>query len=100
MGARLLERSARLARPTPQGQTLHDGSRQAPIAINPALKGAREDTDVMEGPPRLQAPSCIRTKHQPNGRATEEKQGLGGSRVAHALMTLETTMAAALYPSP
>lgn len=63
VGARLLERSARLVRPTPQGQALYDGSREALIAIEAALEGVREDMGAVEGHFRIHAPSCIGTKH-------------------------------------
>lgn len=63
VGARLLERSSRLVRPTPQGQALYDSSREALVAIDAALEGVRRDRGVVEGSFRIHAPSCIGSKH-------------------------------------
>ncbi len=63
LGARLLERSARVVRPTPQGQALYDASRSALAAIDAALEGVRRDMGAIEGPLRLHAPSCIGARH-------------------------------------
>ncbi|MEP9351400.1 LysR family transcriptional regulator [Xanthobacter sp. KR7-225] len=63
VGARLLERSSRLVRPTPQGQALYEASREAIAAIDSALEGIRRDTGVIEGNLRIHAPSCIGAKH-------------------------------------
>lgn len=63
VGARLLERSARLVRPTPQGQTLYEVSRSALASIDSALEGVRHDMQTIEGPLRIHAPSCIGGRH-------------------------------------
>lgn len=63
VGARLLERSSRLVRPTPQGQALYDSSREALVAIDAALEGVRQDIGAVEGHLRVHAPSCLGAKH-------------------------------------
>jgi DNA-binding transcriptional LysR family regulator len=63
VGARLLERSSRIVRPTSQGQALYDSSREALLAIDAALEGVRRDMGKVEGHLRVHAPSCIGTKH-------------------------------------
>lgn len=63
VGARLLERSSRIVRPTAQGQALYDASREALLAIDAALEGAKRDLGKVEGHLRVHAPSCIGTKH-------------------------------------
>lgn len=63
VGARLLERSSRVVRPTSQGQTLYDASHAALIAIDAALEGVRQDMGGVEGNLRVHAPSCIGAKH-------------------------------------
>lgn len=63
VGARLLERSARIVRPTPQGQALYEASRDALATIDAALEGVRHDMGAVEGPLRLHAPSCIGVRH-------------------------------------
>jgi DNA-binding transcriptional LysR family regulator len=62
VGARLLERSSRIVRPTSQGQALYDASREALLAIDAALDGVRQDMGKVEGHLRVHAPSCIGTK--------------------------------------
>lgn len=62
VGARLLERSARLARPTPLGQTLYEASRQGLATIDAALEGVRRDMGAVEGVLRVHAPTCIGAK--------------------------------------
>ncbi|WAJ26130.1 LysR family transcriptional regulator [Antarcticirhabdus aurantiaca] len=57
--ARLLERSARLVRPTPEGQALYDASRSALASIDAAVEGLSAMTGSIEGTIRLHAPSCI-----------------------------------------
>ncbi|RAI03510.1 LysR family transcriptional regulator [Acuticoccus sediminis] len=59
VGARLLERSARLARPTPTGQTLYEGARDGLATIEAALEGVRRDMGAVEGHLRVHAPTCI-----------------------------------------
>lgn len=61
--ARLLERSARLVRPTPEGQALYDASRSALASIDAAVEGVNAKTGTMEGTIRLHAPSCIGGKY-------------------------------------
>ena len=63
VGARLLERSSRLVRPTPQGQRLYAASQPALAAIDAALEDARTEAGSVEGRLRLHAPSCIGVKH-------------------------------------
>lgn len=63
VGARLLERSPRAVRPTPQGQALYDSSRDALSSIDAALEGVRRDMGAVEGILRIHAPSCLGTKH-------------------------------------
>jgi DNA-binding transcriptional LysR family regulator len=63
VGARLLERSSRVVRPTPQGLTLYEASRPALATIDSALEGVRQDQGAVEGPLRLHAPSCLGAKH-------------------------------------
>ena len=43
VGARLVERSARIVRPTSLGQTLYEASRSALMTIDAALEGVRRD---------------------------------------------------------
>lgn len=63
VGARLLERSARVVRPTPQGQALYEASREALATIDSALEGVRRDMGTVEGNLRIHAPSCLGAKH-------------------------------------
>lgn len=63
VGARLLERSSRIVRPTPSGQTLYEASRSALLSIDAALEGVRRDMGEIEGLLRVHAPSCIGAKH-------------------------------------
>ena len=63
VGARLLERSSRIVRPTPQGQALYEASRGALATIDAALEGVRHDMGTIEGPLRMHAPSCIGVRH-------------------------------------
>ena len=63
VGARLLERSARVVRPTPVGQNLFDSSRSALATIESALEGVSRDMGEIEGLLRIHAPSCIGAKH-------------------------------------
>lgn len=63
VGARLLERSARMMRPTAQGQALYEASRSALATIDAALDGVRREMGVVEGLLRIHAPSCIGATH-------------------------------------
>jgi DNA-binding transcriptional LysR family regulator len=63
VGARLLERSVRLVRPTPQGQRLYDVAQPALGAIDAALEDSRQELGLVEGRVRLHVPSCIGSKH-------------------------------------
>lgn len=49
VGARLLERSARMVRPTAQGITLYEASRSALATIDAALEGVRHEMGAIEG---------------------------------------------------
>ena len=60
---RLLERSARLVRPTREGQALYDASRSALASIDAAVEGLHSMTGTIEGTIRLHAPSCIGGKY-------------------------------------
>ncbi|KRB26275.1 MULTISPECIES: LysR family transcriptional regulator [Mesorhizobium] len=61
--ARLLERSARHVRPTPEGRALYDASRTPLAQIDAALEGVRSDAGVIEGGIRVHTPSCIGVKN-------------------------------------
>ncbi|SOC92273.1 DNA-binding transcriptional regulator, LysR family [Rhizobium sp. AN5] len=63
VGARLLERSSRIVRPTPQGQALYEASREALATIDAALEGVRHDMGAVEGNLRIHAPACLGAKH-------------------------------------
>lgn len=63
VGARLLERSARMVRPTVQGKALYEASRGALATIDAALEGVRHEMGAIEGLLRVHAPSCIGAKH-------------------------------------
>jgi DNA-binding transcriptional LysR family regulator len=63
VGARLLERSSRVVRPTALGRTLYEASSGALATIDSALEGVRRDMGVIEGPLRIHAPSCVGAKH-------------------------------------
>ncbi|TCT00513.1 LysR family transcriptional regulator [Aquabacter spiritensis] len=63
VGARLLERSSRIVRPTSQGQALYTVSREALVSIDAALEGVRRDMGAVEGHLRIHAPSCVGAKH-------------------------------------
>ncbi|MDE1566747.1 LysR family transcriptional regulator [Aquabacter sp. P-9] len=63
MGQRLLERSARLVRTTPQGQRLYEVAQPALGAIDAALEDSRREAGTIEGRVRLHVPSCIGSKH-------------------------------------
>jgi DNA-binding transcriptional LysR family regulator len=62
-GARLLERSPRMIRPTAQGQLLYDAARSALANIDSALEGVKRDMGAIEGLLRIHAPTCIGAKH-------------------------------------
>ncbi|MEP9375786.1 LysR family transcriptional regulator [Aquabacter sp. CN5-332] len=62
VGARLLERSSRVVRPTAQGLALYEASRSALATIDSALEGVRRDMGAVEGLLRLHAPSCLGAK--------------------------------------
>lgn len=63
IGARLLERSSRLVRPTPHGRTVYEASQPALASIDAALDGVRRDMGAIEGLIRVHAPTCIGAKH-------------------------------------
>jgi DNA-binding transcriptional LysR family regulator len=63
VGARLVERSPRIVRPTSLGQSLYEASRSALITIDAALEGVRRDMGEIEGLLRVHAPTCIGVKH-------------------------------------
>lgn len=63
VGARLVERSSRIVRPTALGQSLYEASRSALTTIDAALEGVRRDMGEIEGLLRVHAPTCIGVKH-------------------------------------
>jgi DNA-binding transcriptional LysR family regulator len=63
VGARLLERSSRIVRPTPLGLTLYEGCQPALASIEAALEGVRRNMGLIEGLLRVHAPTCIGAKH-------------------------------------
>jgi DNA-binding transcriptional LysR family regulator len=63
VGARLLERSTKIVRPTPLGLTLYESSRSALATIDSAVEGVRRDMGTVQGLLRVHAPSCIGAKH-------------------------------------
>ena len=63
VGARLLERSSRLVRPTAHGRTIYEASQPALASIDAALDGVRRDMGAIEGLVRVHAPTCIGAKH-------------------------------------
>jgi DNA-binding transcriptional LysR family regulator len=63
VGARLLERSTKIVRPTPLGQSLYESSRSALATIDSAVEGVRRDMGAVQGLLRVHAPSCIGAKH-------------------------------------
>lgn len=63
VGARLLERSPRAVRPTPQGLALYEASSTALATIDAAMEGVRRDMGAIEGRLRVHAPCCIGAKH-------------------------------------
>jgi DNA-binding transcriptional LysR family regulator len=63
VGARLLERSSRVVRPTALGQNLYEASRSALATIDSAVEGLRRDMGAVEGHLRVHAPTCIGAKH-------------------------------------
>jgi Transcriptional regulator len=63
VGARLLERSARIVRPTAEGLTLYEKSRAALAALDAALEGVRAGAGALEGTIRVHAPSCVGTRY-------------------------------------
>jgi DNA-binding transcriptional LysR family regulator len=63
IGARLVERSSRIVRPTAFGQSLYQASRSALTTIDAALEGVRRDMGEIEGLLRVHAPTCIGAKH-------------------------------------
>lgn len=63
VGARLLERSSRLVRPTSQGLELYEAGRTALATIDSAVEGVRRDMGAVEGLLRVHGPSCIGAKH-------------------------------------
>lgn len=61
--ARLLERTTRHVRPTPEGQALYEATRTAVATIDAALEGARARPGTIEGLIRIHAPSCMGFKN-------------------------------------
>jgi DNA-binding transcriptional LysR family regulator len=63
VGARLVERSSRIVRPTLLGQMLYEESQPALASIDAALEGVRRNMGTIEGLLRVHAPTCIGAKH-------------------------------------
>jgi DNA-binding transcriptional LysR family regulator len=63
VGARLLERSTRVVRPTPLGLMLYEASQPALASIEAALEGVRRNMGSIEGLLRVHAPTCIGANH-------------------------------------
>jgi DNA-binding transcriptional LysR family regulator len=63
VGARLVERSARIVRPTPLGQMLYEASQPALASIDAAVEGVRRNMGTVEGLLRVHAPTCVGAKH-------------------------------------
>lgn len=63
VGARLLERSTKIVRPTPLGQSLYESSRSALATIDSAVEGVKRDMGAVQGLLRVHAPSCIGARH-------------------------------------
>ena len=63
VGARLLERSARVVRATPQGRRLYEACQPALVSIDAALEDSKREAGRIEGRLRVHAPTCIGTRH-------------------------------------
>jgi DNA-binding transcriptional LysR family regulator len=63
VGARLLERSSRALRPTPQGLRLYEVSATSLAAIDAAIEAVRDDMGKVSGTLRLHAPVCLGESH-------------------------------------
>ena len=63
MGARLLERSSRVVRPTSQGLALYKTTQSALSAIDAAIETARSEAGAINGTLRLHGPACIGERH-------------------------------------
>jgi DNA-binding transcriptional LysR family regulator len=63
VGARLLERSSRTVRPTPQGLRLYEVSGTSLAAIDAAIEAVRRDMGEVTGTLRLHAPVCLGESH-------------------------------------
>jgi DNA-binding transcriptional LysR family regulator len=63
VGARLLERSTKIVRPTPLGQSLYEQGRSGLATIDAAVEGVKRDMGSVQGLLRVHAPSCIGAKH-------------------------------------
>ncbi|WP_342640992.1 LysR family transcriptional regulator [Rhodoligotrophos ferricapiens] len=63
VGARLVERSSRVVRPTPFGQMLYEASQPALASIDAALEAIKRNMGSLEGLLRVHAPACVGVKH-------------------------------------
>jgi DNA-binding transcriptional LysR family regulator len=63
VGARLLERSSRVVRPTPKGLRLYEVSGTSLAAIDAAVEAVRRDMGDVSGTLRLHAPVCLGESH-------------------------------------
>jgi DNA-binding transcriptional LysR family regulator len=63
VGARLIERSARVVRPTSLGQTFYEATRTGLMTIDAAVECARHEMREVDGLLRVHAPTCIGAKH-------------------------------------
>ncbi len=62
-GARLLERSSRVVKPTPIGLSLYDASGTSLAVIDAALEAARHEMGDVKGTLRLHGPVCLGESH-------------------------------------
>src|SRR5690606_577683 len=63
VGARLVERTSRVVRPTSLGQMLYEASQTALASIDAAVEGVRRNMGMIEGLLRVHAPTCVGAKH-------------------------------------
>ncbi|MBY6242226.1 LysR family transcriptional regulator [Methylosinus sp. Sm6] len=63
VGAKLVERGARVLRLTPQGAALYEAAGGGLALIDAAIEGVRGDGGAIEGRLRLHGPACIGERH-------------------------------------
>jgi DNA-binding transcriptional LysR family regulator len=62
-GARLLDRSSRAVRPTPQGLALYEASQSSLATIDAAVEAVRKDMGEVSGTLRVHGPVCLGESH-------------------------------------